>query len=80
VSEAQSASRRETKPQAPQHYPAGVEVTALGIGCTSDDLGRVTDSYSPDALGGTLHTQTLYNPGGQVWKSIDARGNWTETD
>jgi YD repeat-containing protein len=45
-----------------------------------NSLGRVTDSYSPDALGGTLHTQTLYNPDGQVERSIDARGNWTETD
>jgi hypothetical protein len=33
-----------------------------------------------DALGGTLHTQTIYNPDGQVWKTIDARGNWSETD
>jgi RHS repeat-associated protein len=59
---------------------AGVWVEYAVNTATYDSLGRPTHSYSPDALSGTLHTQTLYNPDGQVFKSIDARGNYTETD
>ena len=45
-----------------------------------DELGRVTDTLHPRCQGGTLHTQTYYNLDGQVWRSYDVRGNYSENE